>query len=48
MRKFDKNDFNWKDTALFTQFMTKAGRIKNRYQTRLPDGAQTKLKKTVK
>lgn len=48
MRKFDKNDFNWKDTALFTQFMTKAGRIKNRYQTRLPDGAQTRLEKTVK
>ena len=48
MRKFDKNDFNWKDTALLTQFMTKAGKIKNRYQTRLPDSSQNKLEKTVK
>lgn len=48
MRKIDKNDFNWKDTSILVQFMTKAGKIKNRYQTRLSDGAQTRLSRVVK
>lgn len=48
MRKVKESDFNWKDTALLTQFLTKAGKIKNRYQTRLSDSAQTTLKRVVK
>lgn len=48
MRKMSKSDFTWKDTALLTQFMTKAGKIKNRYQTRLEDNIQKHLSKVVK
>jgi ribosomal protein S18 len=32
MRKIQKEDFDWKDTAILTQFMNKVGKIKNRYK----------------
>lgn len=32
MRKIQKEDFDWKDTAILTQFMNKVGKIKNRYE----------------
>jgi len=48
MRKANSKDFNWKDTAVITQFLTDAGKIKNRYQTRLSDQVQNALARTVK
>ena len=48
MRKLTKADFNWKDTALLTQFLNSAGKIKNRYQTRLPDKVHKYMAKVIK
>lgn len=47
MRKITKHDINWKDTALLTQFLNRAGKIKNRYQSRLSDSVQNHLATTI-
>jgi ribosomal protein S18 len=48
MRKINPDDFHWKNTPFWIQFLTKHGKIKNKFQTRLSDSAQKRLTKTVK
>ena len=48
MRKVDKKDINWKDTAFLSKFMNETGKILNKYQSRLPTSAHKKVAQTIK
>ena len=48
MRKIDKDDINWKDTAFLSKFMNDTGKILNKYQSRLPTSTHRKVAKTIK
>ena len=48
MRKINKVDINWKDTAFLAKFMNDTGKILNKYQSRLPSAVHRKVAKTIK
>lgn len=48
MRKFSKKNIDWKDTALMVKFLNDAGKLYNRYQSRLPTSVHRKVAKTIK
>ncbi len=48
MRRFKKQDIDWKDTALLCKFMNETGKILNRYQSRLPTGVHRRMARTIK
>lgn len=48
VREVDMSEFNWKNSAFWIQFLTKNGKIKNKFQTRLTDSAQARLQVVVK
>ena len=48
MRSIKKKDLDWKNTAFMVKFLNPAGKIYNRYQSRLPTPVQRKVAKTVK
>jgi ribosomal protein S18 len=48
MRKVNKEDVNWRDTAFLTKFMNDTGKILNKYQTRLPSATHRKVARTIK
>ena len=48
MRKINKEDVNWRDTAFLTKFMNDTGKIMNKYQTRLPSATHRKVARTIK
>jgi ribosomal protein S18 len=48
MRKIEKDDINWKDTAFLAKFMNDTGKILNKFQSRLPTGVHRKVAKTIK
>lgn len=47
-RYLNFSDIHFKNTEFLTQFMTPAGQIKNRWQTRLSTTAQKKVSKAIK
>ena len=44
----NKDDIHWKNLPLLIRFINEAGKLMNRYQTRLPTKVHRKLVKTVK
>lgn len=46
-RNIQKHDINWKDQELVCRFLNNSGQILNRYQSRLPNRVQRKLKRVV-
>jgi len=48
MRKINKDDINWRDTAFLSKFMNETGKILNKYQSRLPTAVHRKVAKTIK
>lgn len=48
MRKIDRNDITWRDTAFLSKFMNDTGKILNKYQTRLATATHRKVAKTIK
>lgn len=48
IRTIRKKDITWKNIALLTRFLNEAGKLMNRYQTRLPTSTHRKLSKTIK
>jgi len=48
MRKIDRNDISWRDTAFLSKFMNDTGKILNKYQTRLATATHRKVAKTIK
>lgn len=48
MRKINKTDITWRDTAFLSKFMNETGKIMNKYQTRLPTAVHRKVAKTIK
>jgi len=46
-RVLDEEQIHWRNVELLTQFMTRTGMIKNRWQTRLHTSQQVKLRKQV-
>jgi ribosomal protein S18 len=48
IKLISKNDINYKNTEFLAQFMTSAGKIKNRWQTRLTGRMQRKVAKAIK
>jgi small subunit ribosomal protein S18 len=47
-RTLPVEDISYKNVELLTQFMTEAGKIKNKWQTRLPGRLQIKVAKAIK
>ena len=47
MRKVNKVDINWRDTAFLSKFMNDTGKILNKYQSRLPTSVHRKVAKTI-
>jgi ribosomal protein S18 len=48
IKTVNKQDIHWKNLPLLVKFISEAGKLMNRYQTRLPTGVHRKLSKTVK
>jgi small subunit ribosomal protein S18 len=48
IKTVNKADIHWKNVPLLVKFINEAGKLMNRYQTRLPTGVHRKLSKTVK
>lgn len=48
MRSIEKKDIDWRNTPMMTKFLNSAGKIYNRYQSRLPTSTHRKVAKTVK
>jgi ribosomal protein S18 len=48
MRKIDRDDITWRDTAFLSKFMNDTGKILNKYQTRLATATHRKVAKTIK
>jgi ribosomal protein S18 len=48
MRKIDRSDINWKDTAFLSKFMNDTGKIMNKYQTRLQTATHRKVARMIK
>mmetsp|Transcript_5864 Transcript_5864/g.10444 ORF Transcript_5864/g.10444 Transcript_5864/m.10444 type:complete len:514 (-) Transcript_5864:171-1712(-) len=48
MRTIPEEDINYRNTEFLTQFMTEAGKIKNKYQTRLSGKIQSKVARAIK
>lgn len=48
MRKVDKKDVTWRDTAFLTKFMNETGKIINKYQSRLPSSTHRKVARSIK
>lgn len=48
LRTIPVEDINFRNVELLTQFLTEAGKIKNKYQTRLPGNLQKKVSKAIK
>lgn len=47
-RNIKKSDIHWKDQELVVRFLNNSGKILNRYQSRLPNRVQRKLKRVVR
>uniref|UniRef100_A0A7S3MX36 Uncharacterized protein n=1 Tax=Strombidium inclinatum TaxID=197538 RepID=A0A7S3MX36_9SPIT len=47
-RRLTKSEIDYRDTAMMTKFLNDAGKLYNRYQTRLDTNVQRKIAKTVK
>ena len=48
IRTLRKKDINWKNLPFLVKFLNEAGKLMNRYQTRLPTNVHRKLAKSVK
>ena len=48
IKSIRKSDIHWKNIPLVTKFLNEAGKLMNRYQTRLPTSVHRKLARTVK
>ena len=48
IKTIKKKDIHWKNVPLLIRFISDAGKLMNRYQTRLPTNVHRKLAKTVK
>lgn len=48
MRKVNKKDFHWKKTDLLVQFLTPAGKIMSKYQSRLPTSTHRVMARHIK
>ena len=48
MRSISKKDIEWKNTPMLIKFLNDAGKIYNRYQSRLSTSTHRKVAKTVK
>lgn len=48
IKTISKTDIHWRNLPLLTRFLNPAGKLMNRYQTRLPTAIHRKLSKTVK
>ena len=48
MRRLRKEDITWRNTALLAKFTNDAGKIMNRYQTRLKTVVHRRMAKTIK
>lgn len=48
MRSISKKDIEWRNTPMLIKFLNDAGKIYNRYQSRLATSTHRKVAKTVK
>ena len=48
MRNISKKDIDWQNTPMMIKFMNDAGKLYNRYQSRLRTSTHRKVAKTVK
>lgn len=48
MRTISKKDVNWKNSPFMVKFLNPAGKLYNRYQSRLATPVQRKVAKTIK
>lgn len=48
IKTIKKSDIHWRNVPLIVKFLNEAGKIMNRYQTRLPTSTHRRLAKVVK